>query len=205
MEFVTAINADISLQSAGFPRAMTDVWAKQQDNETRKIAVTIQENGEDWTIPAGASAEIRVQRPDKVLVTADCTISSPVVTATLTNEMLFVAGEALAEIRITNSSEVLSSTSIALHIKPCAVGGEHEGYVADPVNITSLTQSAYNNIETHNTNTLYICRDTGNAYIGDQIIAGGEVIPQVLTTEADYEEMASHDSGTLYYIPEATT
>jgi hypothetical protein len=89
-----------------------------------------------------------------------------------------------------------------LHIEHTAQGRAHSGYVSDTVNVEMVTQAQYSAMTSRSTNTLYICSDTGNAYIGDTPITGGggDATPHVICTQSEYDAMASHDAGTIYII-----
>lgn len=166
------------------------VRAKQNDNITRMIDVTLfdSRDGSYWYQPNG-TAEIRVQRPDGVLVTAECLKmhlgdEGEEVThygAYLTSDMLAAAGRARADIRVmretgkegAQKTEMISA-GFVLEVIPSARGLIGSGYVSDTVNIKKLTAAEYAKIP-HSTNTLYIVTEQDGSvkqYLGDVEISG---------------------------------
>lgn len=166
------------------------VKAKQNDNIARLIDVTLfdSRDGSYWYQPNG-TAEIRVQRPDGVLVTAECIkmhLGNEGEEVThygvyLTSDMLAAAGRARADIRVmqetgkegAQKTEIISA-GFVLEVIPSAHGFIGSGYVSDTVNIKKITASEYAKIP-HNTNTLYIVTDQDGAvkqYLGDVEISG---------------------------------
>lgn len=162
------------------------VKAKQFDNIVRTLDVTLYDSrdGRYWYETEG-TAEIRVQRPDGVLVTAEC-IKMHLDGVThygvyLTDEMLAAAGRARADIRVmketgkegAQKTETISAGFI-IEVLPTARGSKPAGYVSDTVNIKKLTADKYAEIP-HSTNTLYIVTEQNGAvrqYLGDTEISG---------------------------------
>ena len=166
------------------------VRAKQNDNIKRTLDVTLfdSRDGSYWYQPEG-TAEIRVQRPDGVLVTAECMkmhLGSEGEEVThygvyLTSDMLAAAGRARADIRVmqetgregAQKTEIISA-GFVLEVIPSARGSIGSGYVSDTVNIEKITASEYAKIP-HSTNTLYIVIEqdgTVKQYLGDVEISG---------------------------------
>jgi len=166
------------------------VRAKQNDNIKRTLDVTLfdSRDGSYWYQPEG-TAEIRVQRPDGVLVTAECIkmhLGSEGEEVThygvyLTSDMLAAAGRARADIRVmletgsegAQKTEIISA-GFVLEVIPSAHGFVGSGYVSDTVNIEKITASEYAKIP-HSTNTLYIVTEQDGSvkqYLGDTEISG---------------------------------
>lgn len=223
MIYNTEITADIGLSENGTQRAAPHIWAKQRDS-ARSLTVTLTENGEALTIPSGATAELRVLRPDGVLETTSGAISGNTVTATLAPEMLYRAGDCMAEIRLTNGTEILASQLMVLHVQPCAVGKAGTGWESDTVaNLVLLDKAQYDAVSPHSANTLYIVTSGASVllYLGDVLITagGGDSsalearvgaletslggLSFVAESEADYEAETTHDDDTVYILTEA--
>ena len=178
--------------------SIVTVRAKQNDNITRVIDVTLidSRDGKYWYDPE-STAELRVQRPDGVLVTAECIRihmgdEGEEVThygVNLTSDMLAVAGRCRADIRLmreygkegAQKTEILSAGFI-LEVIPSAHGCIGGGYVSDTVNMQKLTADEYSSI-THSTNTIYVVVESDgkvSMYLGDTAISssGGGYTPQ---------------------------
>lgn len=170
--------------------SLVTVRAKQNDNITRVLDVTLMDSrdGKYWYETEG-TAEIRVQRPDGVLITAECIRihmgdEGEEVThygVNLTSDMLAVSGRCRADIRVmreygkegAQKTEMLSAGFI-LEVIPSAHGFKGEGYVSDTVNIKKLTADEYASI-THNSNTMYIVTDAEGVvhqYMGSTEMGG---------------------------------
>lgn len=155
-QHLTSISLDISCNEP-----VQVVKAKQLDNLTREITATfIDESGETFEIPSGATAEFRIQRPDGVLIvdTSHVTISWSSVTVTLTESMLEKPGRAIADIRIIQDAEVISARAFFIDIYQTANGTGYSGYSGTQANNTIMTQEQYESIENPSDNTVYYVR-----------------------------------------------
>lgn len=174
--YSTEITLDLSCEES-----VVIIKAKQFDNTIRTLDVTLfdSRDGRYW-YDLDSTAEIRVQRPDGALVTAQCMRAQYNDEVThygvyLTDEMLEVSGRARADIRVIRGEEHKTiSAGFVIEVLPSAHGSKPTGYISDTVNIKKITESEYTSI-THNTNTLYIVTSEDGAvhqYLGDIEISG---------------------------------
>ena len=144
------INDSITLDLSGKTQIIP-VYAKQGDQNSRTLTVTLMDNGVDYTIPSGAVARFAMRKPqsgDNVL--DDAAISNNQVEITLTQQMLAEAGKACCDVQLYDeaSNAMLSSSSFVLDIKPMALdqaaaesSPEYKSFV-DALNSISSSQSS---------------------------------------------------------------
>lgn len=144
------INDSITLDLSGKTQIIP-VYAKQGDQNSRTLTVTLMDNGVDYTIPSGAVARFAMRKPqsgDNVL--DDASISNNQVEITLTQQMLAEAGQACCDVQLYDeaSNAMLSSSSFVLDIKPMALdqaaaesSPEYKSFV-DALNSISSSQSS---------------------------------------------------------------
>ncbi|MEM0531466.1 BppU family phage baseplate upper protein, partial [Zongyangia sp. HA2173] len=92
------INDSITLDLSGKTQ-IVPVYAKQGDQNSRTLTVTLMDNGVTYTIPSGAVARFAMRKPqsgDNVL--DDAEISDNQVVVTLTQQMLAEAGKACCDV-----------------------------------------------------------------------------------------------------------
>lgn len=93
----------------------------------------------DYTIPSGATAEIRATLPDGTTATAAGTIDGKTVTAPL-DDLLTAEGKAAAQIRITNGGEV---TTFAFFVDVTEdLAGDTEEATAGPAEVATFETDA---------------------------------------------------------------
>ena len=147
------------------PRA--EVWAKQDDVGSRTIRATFQNSGASVTLSSVNSAELRVLRPDGGMVTAEATINSNTVVATLPENALSVGGRGYGDIRLLDSNmNCISAARFVLHIEPAAVSNETVSQTSDftallneymgGLHFAALTESEYAVLDPKDSDTLYI-------------------------------------------------
>lgn len=100
------------------------VYAKQLDKSTRYVKATILQNGVPYTIPEGATARIRILKPDGTAVYNTATVSSDAVTAELTSQTLAVGGIATAEMGLYKDEQILSTFVFYIRIERSAISDE---------------------------------------------------------------------------------
>ena len=144
------INDSITLDLSGKTQIIP-VYAKQGDQNSRTLTVTLVDNGASYTIPSGAVARFAMRKPqsgDNVL--DDAAISNNQVEITLTQQMLAEAGQACCDVQLYDeaSNAMLSSSSFVLDIKPMALdqaaaesSPEYKSFV-DALNSISSSQSS---------------------------------------------------------------
>lgn len=100
------------------------VYAKQLDKSTRYVKATILQNGVPYTIPEGATARIRILKPDGTAVYNTATVSNNAVTAELTSQTLAVSGIATAEMGLYKDDQILSTFVFYIRIERSAISDE---------------------------------------------------------------------------------
>lgn len=178
------------------------VKAKQLDNLTRTLSISFVDDGTTYQIPSGTTAEFRVQRPDRVLVSADnLTVGSSYVNVYLTDAMLEVAGRCIADVRLKNGSQVLSARAFFIDVYQTAQGKNFVGYIGDPACVSIVTEEQFDNMEKSDS-TMYLVKDqsgTVTQYLGNTpILVGG--LSFVKCTQQQYDDMSTHDENTVYII-----
>ena len=101
------------------------VYAKQGDANTRYIAVSLFDDGEPYTIPAGMAAAFRLAKPDGTFCFYDnengeaaVTTSGNVATILLAEQALTAAGTGYAEVNLYDANGKLTSFTFILEIQP---------------------------------------------------------------------------------------
>lgn len=115
----TVVELDLSCTA---PRARIN--AKQGDGGTRQIVARFTNGtGIISDLDAVTGAEIKVLRPDGVTVKTAATIADGAVTATLTAEMLAVAGRAFGDIVLSGDGGSISAARFDINIMAAADSG----------------------------------------------------------------------------------
>lgn len=119
MAALTKLTTNINLEMSGDTKRYL-VSAKQGDKATRFIVARLLNNGEPYTIPAGARVVINIAKPDGKHVYNTCSYSGSDVTVELTNQALAASGTAYCdiEIRTSDDSQVITSASFTMEIEP---------------------------------------------------------------------------------------
>lgn len=112
MEYTRNIVLDVNAISAA-----AVVKAKQGDNSTRFITVTLTKDGVPVVPEDGATAQFRLHKPDKRAVLNSGTINSDgTITVELTDQCTAVIGRATADISIMKDGKCLSSAIFYLEV-----------------------------------------------------------------------------------------
>ena len=126
------------------------VYAKQNDRQTRFVAVSLYENGQPFEPPDGVLAEFRAKKPDGTACFYDVNedgepaivIEGSVVTAELAEQVLTAAGKVYAEINLYSSAgEKLTTFSFVIIVEP-SVLTDAEIVSSDYYNILSAQITA---------------------------------------------------------------
>ena len=122
MTQTTTINVDISK-----PNVPIAVYAKQHDIDTRKVEVSLYDNGSEYIVPSGVSGQVNVGKPDGTGCYYDVdSINGNKVTFTLVEQALAAYGEAKVDVSLLSIeddeiTERLTSFSFRLIIEKRAV------------------------------------------------------------------------------------
>lgn len=120
----TVVELDLSCTT---PRARIN--AKQGDGGTRQIVARFTNgSGVISDLSTVTSAELKILRPDGVTVKAAAALSDGAATATLTAEMLAVAGRAFGDMVLYGEGESISAARFDINIMAAA----DSGIAADP-------------------------------------------------------------------------
>ncbi len=99
------------------------VFCKQADNVVRVLRVTIQDNKEDYPIPAGFVARLRGTKADGTRIYLDArSAAENVAEFILTQNALAAYGKATCEVELSNSAgDVVKSCNLVLNVQKTAI------------------------------------------------------------------------------------
>ena len=99
------------------------VFCKQADNVVRVLRVTIQDNKEDYPIPAGFAARLRGTKADGTRIYLDArSAAGNVAEFILTQNALAAYGKATCEVELSNSAgDVVKSCNLVLNVQKTAM------------------------------------------------------------------------------------
>ena len=99
------------------------VFCKQADNVVRVLRVTIQDNKEDYPIPAGFVARLRGTKADGTRIYLDArSAAENVAEFILTQNALAAYGKAICEVELSNSAgDVVKSCNLVLNVQKTAM------------------------------------------------------------------------------------
>ena len=99
------------------------VFCKQADNVVRVLRVTIQDNKEDYPIPAGFAARLRGTKADGTRIYLDArSADGNVAEFILTQNALAAYGKATCEVELSNSTgDVVKSCNLVLNVQKTAM------------------------------------------------------------------------------------
>ena len=119
MDITQKITLDLDRRSV-----YTAICAKQGDEKSRKVQITLVSGGAVYKAPSGAQAKFRAQKPDGTMVLNPAVVNSDgTVTVELTRQTIAVPGEVTADVYLTDSTgSVLSSASFVIHVEPAPSG-----------------------------------------------------------------------------------
>ena len=121
MDITQKITLDLDRRSV-----YTAICAKQGDEKSRKVQITLVSGGAVYKAPSGAQAKFRAQKPDGTMVLNPAVVNSDgTVTVELTRQTIAVPGEVTADVYLTDSTgSVLSSASFMIHVEPAPAGAQ---------------------------------------------------------------------------------
>ena len=121
MDITQKITLDLDRRSV-----YTAICAKQGDEKSRKVQITLVSGGAVYKAPSGAQAKFRAQKPDGTMVLNPAVVNSDgTVTVELTRQTIAVPGEVTADVYLTDSTgSVLSSASFVIHVEPAPAGAQ---------------------------------------------------------------------------------
>lgn len=106
------------------PGVQKTIYAKENDTLSRKLIVSLTENGKPYTIPPDATAIIKALKPDDTIIFNNCIIGNNNITVTLTSQFLSCIGEVKCEICIIKDDVVLSTPCIAVIVEDSMYGDD---------------------------------------------------------------------------------
>lgn len=100
------------------------VNAKQGDNGSRFVKITLTDGGVNYRPPADTAATFRAQKPDGTMVLNQAVVNDDgTVTVELTQQTLAVSGDVAADVYLTdNHGAQLSSVSFIIHVENAPTG-----------------------------------------------------------------------------------
>lgn len=103
------------------------VYAKQYDENTRDVHITLYDGGVMWSIPAGTTAVVRYRKPDKKSGIYDelpngdpaCIVNtgSGTVNITLAPEMLTCPGDVLVDVVLVSGNDALATFNFVVNVE----------------------------------------------------------------------------------------
>lgn len=119
MNITQKITLDLTKRSA-----FQYVSAKQGDNSSRFVEVTLTDGDSVYIPPDGATASFRAQKPDGTMVLNQAVVNSNgTVTVELTQQTLAASGDVIADIYLTDGADtVLSTASFVIRVEPAPMG-----------------------------------------------------------------------------------
>lgn len=189
------------------PNVCEVVYAKQHDRLTRKVAVSVYNNGTAYSIPTSSVKYIvRALKPDGTICiyekdennTNAVSISGNVATITLAQQALACPGNVKMELCVTNTSQTESITSFSFELKveASALDGPSSTNYANPVIPTTYVESA-----SVSGNSLILVPHNGNQITFTPQGGGGSVTPDLVVTATYNYDNKDTDSGiTTPYI-----
>ena len=91
---------------------------KTTDSEGKVIEVELYNGKEVYTVPTGAKAIIRAEKPDRTFYEYACTYEGSVVSVEIKEQMTAVKGRYFAELRLTKNGNIIGSASFMIYIEP---------------------------------------------------------------------------------------
>lgn len=100
------------------------VSAKQGDNSSRFVKITLTDDGAVYRPEKGTSANFRAQKPDGTMVLNQAVMNDDgTVTVELTRQTLAVCGDVVADVYLTDGNgTLLSSVSFVIHVEAAPFG-----------------------------------------------------------------------------------
>lgn len=86
------------------------VYGMQLDNNTRKLIISLENNGEPYIIPSGVTAKLQGHRPDNAAIFKDCQIINNQIHCILTSYELAVPGDCHLVITLYEGSPNLAES-----------------------------------------------------------------------------------------------
>lgn len=118
MQYVADITLDVAC-----PPTFKVIRAKQGDDASRYVNITVAEAGNVVTVPSSATVQFRAGKPDGAGIYNPATVNSDgTVTVELTAQTLAVAGRVLADIVILQGGAVLATASWTIIVEENPLG-----------------------------------------------------------------------------------
>lgn len=117
-----------------YNRALRPVFCVSEGDKTsRRIVITVMQNGEAFLIPSGSTVYIIGKKSDSNIFTYRCSYSGSDVTFDITEQMCAASGIVLCELQINLSGQVLGSANFVYWTEPTPI--ENGTYSESDLNI----------------------------------------------------------------------
>ena len=93
------------------------------DKNTRMINITVQQAGENFSIPSGASVYVTGKKQDNTIFTYSCTKSGYIVSFQIAEQMSAANGIVLCELQIIENGNPLGSANFVYWVEPSPIDG----------------------------------------------------------------------------------
>lgn len=97
------------------------VHVSQYDTEARTLAFELYNGGVAYAVPAGATASISGTKPDGTGFSYAMTVSGNTASIDIPQQMALVAGDVIAEIRLSASDEIVGSANFIVRVERSAL------------------------------------------------------------------------------------
>lgn len=105
-----------------YNRALRPIFCVSEgDADSRMINITVQNAGNNFNIPEGASVYVAGKKLDGTIFTYECTYSGYIVTFPITGQMSAVSGLVLCEIQIVVAGDPLGSANFCFWVEPSPI------------------------------------------------------------------------------------
>lgn len=105
-----------------YNRALRPIFCVSEgDADSRMINITVQNAGNNFNIPEGASVYVAGKKLDGTIFTYECTYSGYIVTFPITEQMSAASGLVLCEIQIVVAGDPLGSANFCFWVEPSPI------------------------------------------------------------------------------------
>ena len=196
---IAHVYADLA-ESTVTPKRVTCV---QYDADTKLVAVHMLENGEEWEIPSGYSANVRMKKTDGNDIYNAAEIDGNIAYVTLTEQMCVLVGTQYFCVEIISGEDIVQTATISLEVTANPITeldvtsqpeyGTLDQAVKDAQEAAQQAASAAQNVVDENLAEYYkktesddrYLQKTGGAMTGDIDMDGNAITGLTDPTQAD--------------------
>ena len=120
----------------------TDIVCVQNDNNTNIFVINLYDGLEEYSIPDGYTVELAILKADNHFVVIPASVMGNILTVTLTEQALAFPGQARAEVRVLQDSNLMTSTQFLFLVRENIVNDNHIASTTEYVALQSLITEA---------------------------------------------------------------